>query len=245
MTNITFKNDRGMELPGILDGEGEKGVVICSHFTGFKEIKHYYKLAKALADEGIRALRFDYSDCIGEAGGSCEDMALTHQIRDTLSAIDFMEEQGVKSIGLMGHSLGGMTAIIAAANDRRVKALVAVAALAKCEWDIIFSEKAQEWKEQGYITFPSWKRGEIKIKYGFYKDLKKYDATQLIKAVNAPVRVIQPSEDKIVTMQNAEGIFMNANEPKDLKIVHGADHMFSKHEEEMVGLCIEWFRKYL
>jgi esterase/lipase len=249
MTNVSFKNDRGMDLAGILDGQGnKKGVILCSHFTGFKELKHLYRLAKALEEKGFAALRFDYSDCIGAtAGGSCEDMALTHQVRDTFAAIDFLEGQGIESIGLMGHSLGGTTAIVSAANDTRVKALVPVAALAKAEWDILFREKLPQWEEEEFITFHTWKKGEIKIKYGFYRDLAKYDCTQLIKAVNAPVRIIQPGDDKIVTMQNAQGIYQNANEPKDLKIIDAADHMFSKKEdeEEMVSLCVEWFQRHL
>lgn len=244
---VSFINDRGNELAGILDGEGERGVVICSHFTGFKEVKHYYRLAKELAKEGMRALRFDFSDCIGASGGSCEDMKLTHQVRDVFAAIDFMKSQGVESVGLMGHSLGGTTAIVAAANDSRVKALVPVAALARAEWDNLFKDKVKEWKDQGFITFPSWKRGEIRIKYGFYMDLSKYDCTKLIRAVDAPVRVIQPGDDRIVSLENAQGIYDNANEPKDLKIIAGADHMFSDpgHEEEMIRLCVEWFSHYL
>ncbi|MBD3210798.1 alpha/beta fold hydrolase [Candidatus Micrarchaeota archaeon] len=245
--HVTFPNDRDMQLSGILDGEGKKGTVICSHFTGFKEIRHYYKLAKSLAGNGMVALRFDYSDCIGQSEGSCEDMKLTHQVRDTLAAMDFLESKGVERIGLMGHSLGGTTAIATAANDARVKALVSVAALARLEWDTLFRKKAEQWKKQGYITFPSWKRGEIKISYGFYKDLSKYDSTSLIRGVNAPVRVIHAGEDNLVSIENAKGIYENANEPKDLKIVEGADHMFSdsEHEDEMVNLCLKWFEKHL
>jgi esterase/lipase len=249
MTNVSFKNDRGFELSGILDGKSsKKGVVLCSHFTGFKELKHLYKLAKALEGNGISALRFDYSDCIGSSkGGTCEDMALTHQVRDTSAAISYLEDQGIESIGLMGHSLGGTTAIVTAANDTRIKVLVPVAALAKAEWDILFKEKLSQWKKQGFITFPAWKLGQISIKYGFYRDLSKYDCTKLIRATDAPVRVIQPEKDQIVTMKNAEGIFKNANDPKDLKIIKEADHMFTNkdHEAQMVQLCVEWFEKYL
>jgi alpha/beta superfamily hydrolase len=246
---VSFENDRGIKLEGILDGEGnKKGVVLCSHFTGFKELTHLYHVAKALEEKGINALRFDYSDCIGASKGeSCEDMALTHQIRDTSAAISFLEDQGIESIGLMGHSLGGTTAIVTAANDTRIKALVPVAALAKAEWDILFKAKLNEWQEQGFITFPTWKKGEIKINYGFYRDLAKYDCTKLIRATNAPVLVIHGDNDETVTIENAKGIFKNANEPKDLRIIEGADHMFSNkdHEKQMIDLAVEWFEKYL
>ena len=244
---VSFTNDRGLKLAGVLDGEGEKGIVVCSHFTGFKEYKHYYKLAKALAKEGFLVLRFDFSDCIGESQGSCETMSLTHQIRDVVSAMDFLEERGVKKIGLMGHSLGGTTAIVTASEDKRVKALVTAASLAKLDWDTLFKKKNEEWKKQGFITFPSWKKGEIKINYGFYKDLAQNDATELIKKVSAPLLVIQAGNDELVPIKNGQGIYDNANDPKEINVIENANHMFSKpeQEEEMVNLSVKWFKKWL
>ena len=246
---VFFTNDHGSTLAGILDGEGDTGVILASHFMGFKEVKHLYKIAMGLADAGMCALRFDFSDCIGESESQngCEDMRVSHQARDVIAAMNFMEERGVKKIGLMGHSLGGTTVIVAAANDARVKAIVVAAALARLEWDKLFKEKAEQWKKQGFITFPSWKKGEIKIKYGFYKDLAQYDAAEMIKKVNAPVLVIQPGVDELVSMQNAQGIYDAANTPKELKVVEGADHMFSnkEHEQKMVDLTVEWFKKWL
>lgn len=244
---ISFTNSRGLKIEGILDGEGEKGVIISTHFTGFKEVKHYFNLAKALSDNGICALRFDFSDCIGESEGTCEDMTVSNQTKDIFSAIDFLEQKGVKKIGVMGHSLGGLTAINAAANDPRIKVLVSAAAPAKLDWDILFKGKEEEWKKQGYIQFPSWKRGQIKINYGFYLDLKNLDATQLIKRTNAPILVIHPEKDELVTILNSRGIYENANEPKDFVIVKDSEHMFLKqeHEAELIRLSVDWFKKWL
>ena len=244
---ISFKNDRNLKLAGIIDGQGEIGIILVAHFTGFKEFKHLYSLAQKIAGAGMQALRFDFSDCVGESEGACEDMEVSHQVRDVLSAIDFMEGRGVKKIGVFGHSLGGLTAITAAANDPRVKALVAAAAPANLDWDTLFTSKAEEWKKQGYITFPTWKKGEIKIKYGFYKDLEKYDAAELVKTFKIPILVIHPGKDELVSMRNAQGIYDNANQPKELKIIEGSNHLFSQeeHEQQLVNLTVEWFKKWL
>ncbi|HNR44891.1 MAG TPA: alpha/beta hydrolase [Methanofastidiosum sp.] len=131
---VSFFNSRGLKIVGILEGEGDKCVIISSHFTGFKEVKHYFNLAKTLSDEGICALRFDFSDCIGESEGKCEEMSVTNQTIDIISAVDFLEGKGICTVGIMGHSLGGLVAINAAANDNRIKALVSAAAPAKLEW---------------------------------------------------------------------------------------------------------------
>lgn len=244
---VRFENDRGLTLEGLIDGDGAKGVVLCSHFTGFKEYKHLHALAQTLADEGYTALRFDYSDCVGSSEGTCEDMAVSHQIRDTIAAIDVLRaEHGVEDIGLFGHSLGGLTAIAAAANDRNVDALVTASALANPDWDKVFQDKAEQWKEQGYITFPAWQQGDIKIDYGFYTDLQRYDATQLIKAVHAPILVLHAGEDELVDRKHADGIFENANDPKKLEVIEGADHMFSdEYEDELVASALTWYATHL
>jgi len=247
---VQFENADGLKLVGILDrgsGSDGRGVVFCTHFTGFKEVRHYQRLSKELAKRGISSLRFDYSDCVGESEGSCDGMKLSRQALDTISAIDFMFLSGFESIGLFGHSLGGSTSIVTAANDRRVAALVTAASPAKLEWDVLFKDKAEEWAKTGVMTFPSWKRGEISIGYDFYRDLKKYDATVLVRDIEVPIRIIHPSEDELVSYENAMGIYRNANEPKELSLVNGSDHMFSskKHEDELISLSVEWFERWL
>ena len=244
---VSFPNSYGKRLSGILEGGGDRGVVFCTHFTGFKEIRHYYRLAKRISELGMYSLRFDYSDCIGESDGTCEDMRLSNQVMDTISAIDLMESLGVDRIGLFGHSLGGATAIVTAANDSRVAAIVSAAAPAKLDWDTLFKERAEEWRRKGFISFPSWKRGDVKIRYDFYRDLKKYDATELVKGISAPILVIQPGNDELVTVENARSMFDNANEPKSIEFIDGSDHMFTSadHESRMIDVSVNWFDKWL
>lgn len=249
---IEFTNDRGMTIAGILDFPEKEGkfptILLLSHFTGFKELTHLSHLAKALVEKNFCVLRFDFSDCVGKSEGTCEDMTLMHQVRDTFSAIDFLETQDKvdsNKIGVAGHSLGGTTAIVSAANDSRIKAIVNIAGLASAKWDVLFKEKVPEWEETGFITFKTFTKGEVKIKYGFYKDLKKYSASEIVKQVHVPIRIIHGDNDKIVPLKNGEEIFKNANEPKDLHIVKDADHMFSNNEPEMIQATIEWFEKYL
>lgn len=267
--DVAFDNPDGKRLVGLLDlpegaGEGgdpadgnrgdggtdgppNRGVVLCSHFTGFKELTHLHRLATALADRGIAALRFDYSDCIGESEGGCEDMAVTHQVRDTLAAMDHLRGRGVASVGLFGHSLGGLTAAAAGDEDGDVAALVLVGALAKPEWDTVFSDRAKEWAEQGHVTFPSWKRGEVRIAYGFYQDLQRYDAADLVGRLEVPVLVVHAEEDTVVPRRHADALYEAADEPKALEVIAGADHLFSDrdHEDAMIEVAADWFERWL
>ncbi len=250
-----FNNSRGMKLSGILDlpvkVNKHPAVIICHSFTGYKELKNLFHLGKKLAERGFVALRFDFSDCMGESEGKCEDMMLTHQINDVESAINFLLEKDyvdAEHIGVAGHSLGGITAIATAGFEKRIRALVSIAAPARFDWQKLFDEAfIKKWKEKGITTFPTYKKGKIKIRYSFFEDLKEYDGLKIIKNVTCPIRIIHGDADTLVPLKNAEGLFEQASEPKDLKIVEGAGHMFMKEPylSTMIELTISWFEQYL
>lgn len=248
-TEVTFPNPHGHTVAGVLEGPGdaEGGVVLCSHFTGNKDVGHLHRTAMKLADAGLRTLRFDYTDCLGDSEGACETKTVTHQVEDTLAAVDRLREAGPSRVGLWGHSLGGLTAIATACEVDELHALSAVAAPAKLEWETLFKTKADEWREQGYVTFDTWQQGQIRIDYGFYEDLKRYDATEIVANVDAPVQVVVPAEDELVDRKNSEGIYEAAREPKRFDEIPGADHLFSDRdrEDEMIGVCREFFQEWL
>lgn len=252
---ISFQNSRGLNLAGVID-KSEKAesklpaVVICHGFTGFKEFKPLHELAKALAENNFVVLRFDFSDCIGESEGKCEDMMLSHQVNDLISAINFVEDLEFvdkNKIGVAGHSLGGLTAIVATTTDKRIKSLVPISAPAKAEWQNLFDENTiQKWLKEGSLDYLTYKRGHINLHHTFIEDLEEYDGAKIIKNVKVPVRIVHGSSDTIVPAKNAQALFENANEPKDLKIIENADHMFlnENYMNEMVAKTLEWFVKY-
>lgn len=243
---LSFENDRGHRLAGEVDGDGDRGVVLCSHFTGFKELSHLVRLGQALGPRGFRSLRFDYADCIGESEGACEDKTVTHQVRDTLAALEALREDGAESLSLWGHSLGGLTALAATCQDADIAAISVVAAPAHLDWETAFSSRAERWREQGYVTFDTWKQGTIRVDYGFYEDLQRYDARDIVERIDAPIQVVHATEDALIDRKNAEAIVEHAAGPTELVEIEGADHLFSQedHEEQMIEACRRWFDRY-
>lgn len=255
-TRVTFLNSRALTLVGLLDKPDTftgplPAVVICHGFTGFKEVKYLARLAQALRDAGFASLRFDFSGCIGESQGRCEDMSLTHQVNDTIAALDFLEDDpdiDKKGIGLAGHSLGGLACIAVAATDRRVKALVTIASPARADWQRLFDPATvAQWEQQGTIDIPTYTRGHVRMHYHFLEDFREYDATRIIRNVHAPVRFIHGLQDDLVPPRNAQALYENASSPKDLTLLEGADHLFldSAVIRPMVKASVEWFQRYL
>lgn len=59
----------------------------------------------------------------GNSGGSLTTIGF-HEQKDLKAAIDFLEKEDFNKIGAMGFSLGGAVAILTAAKDQRLKAIV-------------------------------------------------------------------------------------------------------------------------
>ena len=62
--DVSFENSRGENLAGVIDQvENPIAQAIFSHcFTCSKDHAASYRICKALADQGIQVLRFDFED---------------------------------------------------------------------------------------------------------------------------------------------------------------------------------------
>ncbi|MDE1828350.1 MAG: alpha/beta fold hydrolase [Candidatus Micrarchaeota archaeon] len=249
--NVYFKNSRGLRLAGIIDRpEGAQAdapaIVICHGFSLFKEFKPLFGLAQSLVEAGFVTLRFDFSNCIGASEGSCSDMTLSHQVNDLISAISFITEaKGVsqRGVGICGHSLGGLTAIVTATVEKRISSIVAIAPLAKAEWQNLFDEKTMEkWVVEGAIDFNTYRQGHVELHRSFIDDLREYDGTEAVKRVRVPIRFIHGENDTVVPLKSTMALFENANKPKDMFVVPSADHTFLKEPYlgSMLKSATEW-----
>jgi len=148
-------------------------------------------------------------------------------LEDLEGALDFVQAQGCESVGVMGSSLGGTVAVLTAGKDGRVKALVTWAT--PCHLDELF-------------------RGEvIKGLEKLRRDAKKYDVSKAVKEVHCPFLIVHGSLDEQVPLSHAEVLYENANEPKGIQIIEGADHRLTNpiHRREAVELTLNWFKRYL
>src|SRR5260221_9137910 len=135
---VFIENSRGLNLACILEKPSDDGIfpaVILLHgFTGYKEEKHISGLARDLEREGIASLRFDASG-FGESGGTTEkDYRLSHYLEDIEDVHKYLRELPFidgSHIGIWGHSLGGMIAIVFTSKHKEIQALCAVSAPTK------------------------------------------------------------------------------------------------------------------
>ncbi|GLI54988.1 alpha/beta hydrolase [Propionigenium maris DSM 9537] len=120
-----YKLKGNLYLPkGYSGGTQLPAIILCHGFAGIKELL-LPNFALKFAEEGYAVFTFDYRG-FGESDGPQGQIIPEEQVRDIRSAITFISSQAEinsSRIGLWGTSLGGANALIASANDERVKAL--------------------------------------------------------------------------------------------------------------------------
>ncbi len=95
----------GRPLPGVVFGHG---------FLGAAD--RYDSICRRLASHGVAVLAPGFSDIrlFWSGAGVARDLA---------AGIDFLDSLGVGQVGLVGHSMGGGAALLAASRDPRVRAV--------------------------------------------------------------------------------------------------------------------------
>lgn len=217
------------DLAGVLHSPSEEAstcIITCHGLMSSKDSEKYVEVSRRFCKEGFAVLRFDFRGS-GESGGPFEDTSLTRRMEDLESALDFVQEQGCESIGVMGSSLGGTVSILVAAKDRRIEALVTWAT--PCHLDELF---------RGEVI-----KGLEKLRLA----AKKYDVVKAVKEMHCPILIVQGSLDEQVPLSHAEILYENADEPRGIQIIEGADHRLTNpiHRRKAIELTLEWFKKYL
>lgn len=217
------------DLAGVLHSPADGAsacIIACHGLFSSKDSEKYVDIAHRFCEENLAVLRFDFRGC-GESGGKFEDTSLTGRMEDLESALNFVQEQGYESVGVMGSSLGGTVAVLAAAKDRRVKALVTWAAPSRL--DELFRGGVIEGLEK------------------LWWDARKYDVVKAVKEIHCPILIVHGSLDEQVSLSHAKVLYENANKPKEMEIIQGADHRLTNpiHRKKAIELTLDWVKKYL
>ena len=118
--NVTFDNDAGQSLSGILSTPAEppRAYALFAHcFTCGKNLKAANHIARALVDAGIAVLRFDFTG-LGQSEGDFADTNFSSNVADLIAAARWLESSELARAApsiLIGHSLGGTAVLQAAA----------------------------------------------------------------------------------------------------------------------------------
>jgi pimeloyl-ACP methyl ester carboxylesterase len=254
----------------VLQGHRADAAVVLIHgFKGFRTFGFFPNLARAAAVRGYAAVTFDFSRNGIDEHGEFTRLQLfaeqTHtrnveEIRRVLDALSSgaLLDRPTRRIGLLGHSRGGGEAVLAAAEDPRVDALVTWASIA----DI-----GARWTPEQVGTFQAGETVEIEnartkqmmpVGLAYWHDWQanreRLDVRAAAARLTIPWLIVHGDADTSVPVDEARQLFDAAGNTAELLIVEGGDHGFGgKHpyagatpELRMVAdASLEWFDTHL
>ncbi len=238
------------EIPGtgarVIRGEVRvapraRGSVVLVHgFKGFGRFAFFPYLAEQLASNGITAVTFNFSgsgvgadlETFTEPDAFAEN-SYTRELQDLALVIAEAERRGWAGaqFGLFGHSRGGAVALLHAARDARVRALVTWASIASVvRWS---EQQMAEWRDRGYLEVPNTRTGQVfrldttlldeTTEHQFGRlNLRKAAATLL-----CPWLIVHGDADETVPITEGEQLHAASEHRAELLRIAGGTHTFN------------------
>jgi dienelactone hydrolase len=276
LTRFELPGADGGPLRGDLRAAGRGGsrpaVVICHGFKGFKDWGFFPHLADRLARGGVTAVSFNFSGSgVGPDGDSFSEpdrfghATLGKDLRDLLTVLEALRRgslptgQGAPTaIGLFGHSRGGGVAILHAAGDPGVKALVTWSAIGSSRrWG---PETMARWRREGRMDVTNTRTGQVLPLYTDALDELEGDTAGRLDIGAAAARVAAPwlmvhgEVDESVPVKEALYLRERSAGHAELLLVPHGSHTFGArhpwggmtHElERAMDATASWFLRAL
>ena len=250
IARVTLTSRSGTRLAGLLqiprpdaDLARTPVVVLCHGMESTKEGTKHQALARRLDARGYASLRFDFS-YVGESGGRFEDLTIGGEVDDLAGACAFLRGRGVDALGIVGSSLGGTVALLHAAGDPGVRALVTIAAVSRPA-DILHrlgADRVARWREAGYRQEATGRLGR-----GFLDDLPRHDVLAAARGLRAATLVAHGEADDVVPVADAYALYAELPAPKALDVTPGCDHRYADpaHLAALLDRTIGWITTHL
>lgn len=208
-----------------------KAYALFAHcFTCGKDVFAASRIARALGEQGIAVLRFDFTG-IGASEGDFANTNFSSNVADLIAAADFLRSRHQAPSLIIGHSLGGAAVLAAAGDIAEVKAVVTIAAPSDpSHVRGLFGAALPQIEADGQATVQLAGR-TFTIKRQFLEDAAEYRLSRKTAALGRALLVMHSPRDDTVDIGNALSIFSAAKHPKSFVSLDDADHLLSKRED--------------
>jgi pimeloyl-ACP methyl ester carboxylesterase len=204
----------------------------------------FAQLAGQLSDLGYAVLRYDKRG-VGQSGGRIETVTLQEYAEDTIAAVKWLAKRkdvDNRRIVVAGHSEGAAVAMLAAAREKRIDALVLMEGMGTTGRDLILEQqqyllnaaktadadraaKVELQKkileatvaEKGWEALPPEVRRAVDTPW--YRSLLTFDPAKVMPRIKQPVLILHGALDKQVAPSHADRLAEMAKARKNAPAV--------------------------
>ncbi len=238
LKGVVFES-AGCKLLGALycaSGGGLHPTAILLH--GVPGLEKNTDVAYALQDAGWNTLIFHYRGCWGSEG----DYTLVGIPDDVHCAIQHLlgGDYAVdpQRLALIGHSIGGWAALVAASRDQHVKAIVTLNGITNTRSASMIEDRADDFVRHLHGITSRGLQSQWRALGAMYNPV------DLIADVsNRPLLIVHGTADDQVPMAQALELKQHAGDSADLYLIEGADHWFAGHRPRMVNKVVSWLNR--
>ena len=244
-----FKAAGGEKLAAALElpnGPPRAYALFAHCFSCSKDIKAAREVARALRAQGFAVLRFDFTG-LGGSEGDFANTNFSSNVDDLVKAADFLRDEFEAPSILIGHSLGGAAAIVAAGRIPEVRGVAVIGAPAEADHVALqIGEQRAEIEEKGVATVKLAGR-PFTIKKQFLDDLAGQNVLDCAAKLKKPLLIMHAPLDQTVGIENATKIFIAVRHPKSFISLDTADHLLSDTQDARyaAGVLAAWAARYL
>lgn len=237
MTEERFEilNEKDESLVGVIETEHPKkrqpAIIFVNGFLDTMDSARKKQLAALLRRDGYVTIRFDFTYGFGTGTGDVSQFTLTSQVKDVERVIDYVRRRGYvdpEQLILFGHCYGGMAAILLAAFDERIKAMITLSAPYDFQDSHITRMDEHELnrvrlKRYFHIYSDNLKK-EVRVDYSFFEDGLKKDMARATRNLKQPILIMHGSKDESIPFANAQEIHNRVPGKKELVVIEGMAH---------------------
>ena len=253
-------------------------VILFLHgFKGFKDWGAFPDGCRELSKAGFAVLAINFSlNGVGESMTEFDQLdlfareTLSQDLEDVGTVLKALKDKDItaqdfsldtNTIGVLGHSRGGHTAVAASAEYPEIKCLVTWSAVA--DYNARWSDgMINDWEEKGVTEIKNGRTGQIMpVKDVVYKDaIENADRLMAVKRVrelDIPALFVHSEGDEGVHYSEAEKLYEHCSaEDKKIELIPDSGHTFNTahpfEDEEfpeefatVLSITGNWFQSHL
>ncbi len=238
LEHFEIQNEKEFLLKGVIETKHPRKrqpvIIFVNGFLDTMEGRGKTQLAKKFQDDGFVVVRFDYTHGFGSGTGDPAKFTLSRSVADLERVIEYVMRRGYvdpEKIILFGYCFGGMAAIMLAAFDKRVRAVVTLSSPYEFTDTSITRKTEHEMsrirlKRYYHISTPFYEQ-EQRIDYSFFEDGERRDMPRAVRNLDQPLLVVHGADDEKIPLENAHELSRRSPGVTELEVFKGHQHILT------------------